>query len=72
MIYLLSFNPNGHHLCPFWGFMVPQLFWRVIMIRNLILAVFGYISVAILLLAGMLGKQICAELWNDMFRVLMQ
>jgi hypothetical protein len=42
------------------------------MIRNLILAVFGYISVAILLLAGMPGKQICTELWNDMFRVLMQ
>lgn len=42
------------------------------MIRNLILAVFGYISVAILFLAGMLGKQICTELWNDMFHILMQ
>ncbi len=42
------------------------------MIRNLILAVFGYISVAIIFLAGMLGNKICAELWNDMFRVLMQ
>ncbi len=42
------------------------------MIRNLMLAVIGYFSIAILLMAGMLGKQICAELWNDMFRVLMQ
>lgn len=42
------------------------------MIRNLILAMFGYLFFAMLLLAGMLGKQICTELWNDMFQVLMQ
>jgi hypothetical protein len=42
------------------------------MIRNLILAVLGYFSIAILFMASMLGKQICTELWNDMFRVLMQ
>lgn len=42
------------------------------MIGSLILSVLGYFSVAILLLAGMLGKQICTELWNDLFRVLMQ
>lgn len=51
---------------------MPQLFWRVIMVRNLIFALLGYFSIAMLFLAGMLGKQICTELWNDMFHILMQ
>lgn len=41
------------------------------MIRNIIYAVLAYFPIAILFMAGMLGKQICTELWNDMFRVLM-
>jgi len=52
--------------------MMPQLFWRVIMIKNIILAMLGYSSIGLLLLAGMLGKQVCTDILNDMFQVLIQ
>jgi hypothetical protein len=45
------------------------------MLKDLLLAFVGYFSVAMLLLASLLGKQTCTDLfnvWNELFLVIMK